>query len=144
MTYQRLLSAWNRRDAHGFAADFAEDGEVIGFDGSEMKGRGAIESEMGRVFADHETGEYVGIVREVVPVTPEVSLLHAVAGLVPAGQPDVNPALNSIQRMLLKREGAKWQIVSYQNTPAQLHGRPTDVEKLTNELREARARHKPG
>jgi hypothetical protein len=27
--------------------------------------------------------------------------------------------------------------VTYQNTPAQLHGRPEEVERLTAELREA-------
>jgi hypothetical protein len=95
---------------------------------------------MKRIFADHETGEYVGIVREVVPVTPDVRLVRAVAGLVPAGQPDLNAALNSIQRMLLKRTAAHWRIVTYQNTPAQFHGRPAEVERLTAELHEARAR----
>jgi uncharacterized protein (TIGR02246 family) len=137
--YHGLLAAWNQRNAEGFAANFAEDGAVIGFDGSETKGRGSIESEMARIFADHETGEYVGIVRDVVRVSPDVSLLSAVAGVVPAGQSDVNPALNTIQRVLLKREAGNWQIVSYQNTPAQFHGRPAEVAKLTTELREARA-----
>jgi uncharacterized protein (TIGR02246 family) len=138
--YNELLSAWNRRDATAFAANFDEHGEVIGFDGSETSGRASIQLEMGRIFADHETGEYVGIVRSVMQVSPRVTLLRAVAGVVPAGQPDLNPALNSIQRMVLTQGDGRWQIVSYQNTPAQLHGRPAELEKLTNELREARTR----
>ena len=41
--YQRLLESWNRRDARDFAALFAEDAHVIGFDGSQMHGREEIE-----------------------------------------------------------------------------------------------------
>jgi uncharacterized protein (TIGR02246 family) len=37
--YHALLDAWNRHDAVGYAALFADDGYVVGFDGSEMKGR---------------------------------------------------------------------------------------------------------
>jgi uncharacterized protein (TIGR02246 family) len=140
--YRDLLAAWNRRDGKAFAAPFATDGEVIGFDGSETQGQAVIESEMTRIFADHPTGEYVGKVRDVVQVSPEVALLRAVAGVVPAGQKDLNPALNSVQRMLCKKANDRWEIVLYQNTPAQFHGRPERVEQLTGELREQRANPK--
>jgi uncharacterized protein (TIGR02246 family) len=137
--YRDLLAAWNRRDGKAFAAPFAKDGEVIGFDGSETRGQAAIESEMTRIFADHPTGEYVGKVREVVQISKDVALVRAVAGVVPAGQADLNPALNSVQRMLCTISNSRWEIVLYHNTPAQFHGRPEMVEKLTAELREARA-----
>src|SRR4030081_152453 len=122
--YRDLLAAWNRRDGKGFASPFLEDGEVIGFDGSETRGRAAIESEMNRIFADHATGEYVGKIREVAHMSPDVAVLRAVAGVIPAGHSDLNPSLNSVQRMLLKASGNRWQIVVFQNTPAQYHGRP--------------------
>ena len=137
--YRDLLAAWNRRDGKAFASPFSEDGEVIGFDGSETRGRASIESEMTRIFADHATGEYVGIVREVVLISPQVALVRAVAGVVPAGQTDFNPSLNSVQRMLCTKSANAWQIVLYHNTPAQFHGRPQMLEKLTQELRQARA-----
>jgi uncharacterized protein (TIGR02246 family) len=140
--YRDLLAAWNRRDGKTFAAHFAADGEVIGFDGSETRGQAAIESEMTRIFADHATGEYVGKVRDVVQVSQDVAVLRAVAGVVPTGQADLNPALNSIQRMLCKKAGSRREIVLYQNTPAQFHGRPEMVEHLTAELRETRAHQK--
>jgi uncharacterized protein (TIGR02246 family) len=41
--YQNLLSCWNKRSAADFAALFAEDGHVVGFDGSELNGRSEIE-----------------------------------------------------------------------------------------------------
>lgn len=137
--YHDLLEAWNRRSAEGFAANFAEDGEVVGFDGSETRGRDTIGSEMQRIFMDHETGEYVGKIRQVRHLTPQVVLVRAVAGVVPAGASDLNPVLNSIQALVLQKVGDKWLIVLYQNTPAQFHGRPGLVKSLTDELRKVRA-----
>ena len=134
--YHNLLAAWNRRSAEDFAALFADDGEVIGFDGSEMKGRAAIAAELQRIFMDHETGRYVGKVMQVHQVTPQVALIRAVSGLVPAGASDLNPDLNSVQSLVLKKLGDRWRIVLYQNTPAQFHGRPELVEKLVAELRQ--------
>ena len=136
--YNDLLQAWNRRSAEGFAANFAEDGEVVGFDGSETKGRVAIASEMQRIFMDHETGQYVGKVRQVRQLTPQVALIRAVAGVVPAGESDLNPALNSVQALVMQKVGDRWLIALYQNTPAQFHGRPELVKSLTDELRKAR------
>ena len=51
--YTRLLEGWNARDAAAFAAPFASRGSTVGFDGSQMDGREAIESELARIFADH-------------------------------------------------------------------------------------------
>jgi len=135
--YHDLLAAWNRRSGQDFGAQFAEDGEVVGFDGSETKGRDAIASEMQRIFLDHETGRYVGKVRQVRQLTPQIALLRAVAGVVPAGASDLNPALNSIQSVVLQKAGGRWLISLYQNTPAQFHGRPEVVNSLTEELRQA-------
>jgi uncharacterized protein (TIGR02246 family) len=136
--YNDLLQAWNRRTAEGFAGNFAEDGEVVGFDGSETKGRDAIASEMQRVFMDHETGQYVGKIRQVRLLTPQVALVRAVAGIVPAGESDLNPALNSVQALVLQKLDDRWLIVLYQNTPAPFHGRTELVKSLTDELRKAR------
>ena len=136
--YTDLLGAWNAADAAAMARNFADDGEVIGFDGSILTGRAAVEAEMRRVFADHRTGQYIGIVREIVPLSPDVAVVRAVAGVVPAGAADVRPELNSGQRLTAVRRGGAWRIALYHNTPAQFHGRPEMVESLTDELRRAR------
>lgn len=137
--YTDLLEAWNAQDARAFAASFADDGEVIGFDGSIMAGSGAIEAELSRIFSDHPTGRYVGIVRELAPVNDDVVVLRAVAGVIPAGASEPRPELNSVQRMVAGRRDGQWRIALYQNTPAQFHGRPELVERLTEELRSAAA-----
>ncbi len=133
--YRDLLDAWNQRSANQFAAQFEDVCNVVGFDGSLMNGRREIEAELSRIFADHVTAAYVGIVREVRFLTAEVALLRAVAGMVPPGQSDINPAVNTIQSFVaVKREG-RWRITLYQNTPAQFHGRPELSQRLTDELR---------
>jgi uncharacterized protein (TIGR02246 family) len=133
--YHGLLDAWNRHDAAGYAALFADDGYAVGFDGSEMTGRDQIEQSLAAIFADHETGRYVGKVRTERVVADDVAMLGAVAGLVPAGKSDLNPQLNAIQTLVAKCEEGRWRILQFQNTPAQFHGRPQDADALTNELR---------
>ncbi len=134
--YRRVLGGWNRASGTDFAAPFAEDGEVIGFDGSQTKGRTTIADEMDGIFADHATGKYVAKVRSVRSLGSDAAVLSAIAGVVPAEEKDLNPALNSIQTLVFERSGGGWRVVLYQNTPAQLHGRPELVESLTNELRQ--------
>jgi len=134
--YQQLLNAWNKRQAAEMAALFAEDGNLIGFDGSQVNGRAEIEAHLSPIFADHPTSAYIGKVREMRLLAPEVALLCAVAGMVPPGGADINPAVNAIQTLVtVKREG-KWRIALFQNTPAQFHGRPELAQQLTEELRQ--------
>lgn len=135
--YRRLLASWNTRDAANFAASFVDDAEVIGFDGSQMTGRAEIEATLRQIFADHETGAYVGIIRRVRLLAPEVAMLRAVSGVIPAGQSDLNSALNAHQTLIAVKLDGVWRITLYQNTPAQFHGRPDLAQRLTGELREA-------
>ena len=133
--YFQLLAAWNQRDAPAYAALFAGDAAVVGFDGSQMNGRADIEATISQIFADHLTAEYVGKVREVRFVTPEVALLRAVVGMIPHGQRELNPATNAIQTLVATHGDSGWQITLFQNTPAQFHGRPDLAAALTDELR---------
>lgn len=132
--YRALLSAWNQREGGSFAGLFAENGSTVGFDGSMMNGQGEIERELNRVFRDHMTSAYVGIIREVRFISADCALLRAVAGMVPPGQQRTNPAVNSIQSLVAIRQGGEWRIALFQNTPAQFHGRPELAEQLTAEL----------
>lgn len=134
--YQQLLAGWNKRNAHEFAALFAEDGHVIGFDGSQYNGRAEIETEIGQIFADHQTAAYIGKIRGVRFLSPEVAVLRAVVGMVPPGQSDLNPAVNTIQTVVAGKYEGRWRIALFQNTPAQFHGRPELVQQLTEELRQ--------
>jgi uncharacterized protein (TIGR02246 family) len=133
--YEWLLDAWNGRDAAAFAALFADDGTVIGFDGSLMRGPEAIEAELMRIFADHETARYVSIVRDVRNPSADTALLLADAGMVARAGAEFMPEVNARQTLLAERVEAGWRIALFQNTPAALHERSDLREQLSAELR---------
>jgi uncharacterized protein (TIGR02246 family) len=134
--FRALLNAWNARDAKAFAALFASDGNVVGFDGSQMDGPDAIAATLGQIFADHPTASYVAQVREVRSLDRGVALLRAVAGMVPPGATEINPPTNAIQTLVAVNVENQWRIAIFQNTPAQFHGRPELAKALTEELQE--------
>ncbi len=133
--YSDILDAWNQRNATAFAVLFDEDCTVIGFDGSQMSGPIEVEATLSQIFTHHQTAAYVAIVREVRLLAADVGLLRAVVGMVPAGQADINPAVNAIQTLVAVRRDEQWRISLFQNTPAQFHGRPEAAQQLTEELR---------
>jgi uncharacterized protein (TIGR02246 family) len=135
--YEQLIAGWNDRRGDAFAAGFAPDGVIVGFDGSEQRGRDAIAAEMRRIFADHETAPYVTKVKSVRLVGSDAAVLRAVVGMVPPGASDLEPARNAHQTLVAARLDGEWRIVLFQNTPAQFHGRPDLAERLTQELRDA-------
>ncbi|MFD0694015.1 SgcJ/EcaC family oxidoreductase [Paenibacillus sp. GCM10027628] len=134
--YHELLSTWNKRDAGAMAGTFAEEGELIGFDGSQVAGRAAIEEHLSPIFDNHPTAPFYGKIRNVRFLAPDVAVLRAVAGMVPVGQSDINPKLNTLHTMIAVQQETGWRIMLFQNTPAQFHGRPELVEALTEELRQ--------
>lgn len=132
--YAQLLAGWNQRDADAFAAVFAESAICIGFDGSQMHGRDEIARELRAIFVDHQPASYVAKVRAVRQLDANVALLHAVVGMVPPGQRELNPAANAVQSVVVSSADGEPKIVLFQNTPAAFHGRPQLTEQLTAEL----------
>jgi uncharacterized protein (TIGR02246 family) len=141
--YHELLSCWNKRDATAFAALFAENGQTVGFDGSIHNGRGQIFTDLSIIFTNHPTAAYVGKIRQVRFLTTEVGVVSAVAGMVPSGKSDLNPAVNAIQTLVVARADGRWAIALFQNTPAAFHGRPELSEQLTEELRQVLREQSP-
>jgi uncharacterized protein (TIGR02246 family) len=69
---------------------FADDGSLIGFDGSDPTGRATIEQEQKAIFADHTPAQYVAKVRSIKLLSPTVALLRAVVGMIPPGASVLN------------------------------------------------------
>jgi uncharacterized protein (TIGR02246 family) len=137
--HQRLLGCWDRRDAAGYAALFTDDALVIGFDGSEMAGRAAIERQLAAIFSRHQPPVYVRLVRSVRSVrllAPGVAALHAVVGMAREGQPDLLPGVDAAQSLVAVERPEDWRIALFQNTPAAYHGRPEASANLRVELAE--------
>lgn len=134
--YAKLLDAWNRRCAEDFAKLFGESGSCVGFDGSQMNGQSEIESSLSPIFENHPTASYVVKVRGIRSLDDKVTLVRAVAGMIPPGTNEINPETNAIQTLVVTFEGLHPQIAMFQNTPAAFHGRPELSESLTKELLE--------
>lgn len=141
--YDAWIEGWNRQNADAMTGALGEDAHVIGFDGTEMRGRATVRQAMADIFAHHPTGIYVTVVREIRFPLPTLAILRAVVGMVPRGGAAVNPVVNALQTMVLVARDGAWAIEAFQNTPAAFHGRPQDALALTRELQaaqDARAR----
>jgi uncharacterized protein (TIGR02246 family) len=132
--YRRLIDGWNARNASALAEALAADCLVIGFDGSQMRGRDEAAAELARIFADHETATYVTKVRSVARLGDDAGILHAVAGMVPPGDSKLMPDRNAVQTIVGGRGDSGWSVVLFQTTPARFDGRPELSEALTAEL----------
>jgi uncharacterized protein (TIGR02246 family) len=134
--YASFLDGWNRRSGAAVAAGFADDGDIIGFDGSHHRGRLSIAADLRQIFASHQTPAYVALVRSVRPVAQGVAVLLAHAGMIPAGGNDLDPDLHTVHTLVAVDEGGgRWRISLFQSTPAAFHGFPEEREALTEELR---------
>jgi uncharacterized protein (TIGR02246 family) len=142
--YRALLGGWNRRNSNEMAALFTGDGFIIGFDGSSHNGQEEIRSQLGQIFADHPTPAFVAKIRTVRFLSPEVGVLRGVASMVAPGQRDIISAANAVQTIIAVKNGGRWRIAMFQNTPAAFHGRPELSEELTEELRRALQEEREG
>ncbi len=134
--YHQFLDGWNRRSGAAVAAGFADDGDIIGFDGSHHRGRLSIAADLRAVFGSHQTPGYVGVIRSVRPMAPGVAVLLAHAGMIAPGESDFDPALHAVHTLVAVDEGGgRWRISLFQATPAAWHQHPEAREALTEELR---------
>lgn len=124
--YQWLMDGWNAGSGEAFAAPFAEDGDLIGFDGTHLKGRQKIAPFHQRLFETHLKGtRLVGRVKSVRFVSAGVALVHAVGGTVMRGRSAPSPGRASIQTIVAVKQGDEWRIAAFQNTRVRPMGRNT-------------------
>jgi uncharacterized protein (TIGR02246 family) len=135
--YFQMIDGWNKGSGDAFAAPFAEDGDLVGFDGTHLKGRQEIASFHQRLLDTFVKGSrLVGKIRNIRFLTPDVAIMHGVGGTTMAGQSDIDPERNSIHTLVvMKGSDDKWRIAAFQNTRAQYIGRPDMSQALTEELR---------
>ena len=135
--YHNLIHAWNNRNAKNMANQFTEQGELIGFDGSQAIGRNTIFAHLEPIFAEHPTPPFTTCIKDVQFLSTEVAMLRAIAGMIPPEGTELDSNFNAHQTLLAVKENDEWHIELFQNTPAQFHGRPDLVEHMTAELKQA-------
>lgn len=115
--YERLMDGWNQGNGESFAASFAEDGDLIGFDGTHLKGRREIASFHQPLFDKWLKGtRLVGKVKTVRFLSPDVALMQAVGGTVMRGRSEPSPERDSIQTLVATKHGDEWRLAAFQNT----------------------------
>jgi uncharacterized protein (TIGR02246 family) len=55
--YEQMLIAWNQQDAPAMAACFEEDGNLVGFDGTQADSRADIENHLRPIFGRDSDAE---------------------------------------------------------------------------------------
>jgi len=133
--YRGILTSWNNGNAGAFGDAFTEDASMVGFDGSPVESRRSITEHLRGIFADDQPARFVAKVREVRQLGPGVMLLRSVVGMLPPGQTDIEPEVNSLQVMVAVESDGTWRAAHLQTTPAAFHRQPEAVEALTTELR---------
>jgi uncharacterized protein (TIGR02246 family) len=126
--YQQLMDGWNQGSGDAFAAVFTEDGDLVGFDGTHLKGRQEIAPFHQQLFDKWLKGSrLVGQVKDVRFLSPDVALMHAVGRTVMRGKSEPVPERDSIQTLVAIRQDGGWRLAAFQNT--RLH--PMDSSAIT-------------
>ncbi len=122
--YQQLMDGWNKGSGEAFASVFTEDGDLVGFDGTHVKGREEIASFHQPLFDKWLKGtRLVGQVKQVRFLGPDVALMHAVGGTVMRGQAEPAPERDSIQTLVATKHSGEWYLAAFQNTRLRPMGR---------------------
>lgn len=122
--YKQLMDGWNKGSGEAFSAPFAEDGDLIGFDGTHIKGRHEIASFHQPLFDKWLKGtRLVGEVKSVRLLNPDVAVMHALGGTVMRGKSQPSPERDSIQTLIAIKRGGEWRFAAFQNTRVRPMGR---------------------
>lgn len=117
---QRLLDAWKKNDGDAFAAEFAEDGDLIMFNGMHTRGRVQIALVMQTLFDTIlKESSVAANVKDLRLLNADTALLVTLGGVLMLGETKVPPERHAIQTFVLTRIDGKWQCASFQNTRIQ-------------------------
>ena len=122
--YEQLMAGWNQGSAEAFAAPFCDDGDLVGFDGTHLRGRAQIVAFHAPLFDKWLKGtRLVGKVRSVRFLGPDVALMHAVGGTLMRGQSQAARDRDSVQTLVAVRRDGRWGLAAFQNTRLRPMGR---------------------
>ncbi|MDQ3667988.1 MAG: SgcJ/EcaC family oxidoreductase [Acidobacteriota bacterium] len=120
---KQVEDGWNAHDAKAFAAPFAADADYVVVNGMRATGREAIEKGHTAIFRTiYKDSLNVATVKSIRFLRPDVGVVHVEWNLAfsVAGETRKGHAMNT---MVMTKEGGKWSIAAFQNTPIQAEGR---------------------
>jgi uncharacterized protein (TIGR02246 family) len=115
--HERVLDGWNQGSGEAFAAPFAEDAHLVGFDGTILRGRKEIAEFHQPLFDRWLRGSrLVGGATLVRFLGPDAAVVLTIGGTIMRGRSGPAPERDSIQTLVAERGGGGWSFVSFQNT----------------------------
>jgi uncharacterized protein (TIGR02246 family) len=120
---QQLQDGWNAHDGKAFAAPFAVDADYVVVNGMTIKGREEIEKGHTGIFTTvYKESHNVATIKGVRFLRADVAIAHVEWNLefTVGGETKKAHAMNSL---VLTKDGGKWSIAAFQNTPIQPPGR---------------------
>jgi len=118
---QQIQDGWNAHDGKAFAAPFAADADYVVVNGMKIKGREAIEKGHIGIFTTiYKESHNVATVKGIRFLRPDVAVAHIEWNLEVSPGGHKGRAMNT---MVLTKDGGKWSIAAFHNTPIQNEGR---------------------
>ena len=118
---QQVQDGWNAHDGKAFAAPFASDADYVVVNGMKIKGREAIEKGHTAIFSSiYKDSHNVGTVKSIRFLRPDVAVVHVEWNLEVSKGGEKAQAMNT---MVVTKEGGKWSIAAFHNTPVRGEGR---------------------
>lgn len=120
---QQVQEGWNTHDSKAFAAPFAADADYVVVNGMKIKGREAIDKGHAGIFSTiYKDSHNVATVQGIRLLRPDVAIVHVEWNLEfkMGGETKKGHAINT---MVMTKDGGKWSIAAFHNTPIQPPGR---------------------
>jgi uncharacterized protein (TIGR02246 family) len=115
--YQQFMDAWNQGDGAALAAVFTDDGDLVGFDGTHLRGRVVIEEFQQKLFDKYLKGtRLTGAVNGVRFLHANTAVMHAIGGTIMKRKTKPARARESIQTLVATRTDDGWRLAAFQNT----------------------------
>lgn len=120
---KQVEDGWNAHDGKAFAASFAPDADYVIVNGMRATGREEIEKGHTAIFTTiYKDSRNAATVRSIRFLRPDVAVVHVEWNLEFRAGGGTRKA-HAMNTMVMTRDGGKWSIAAFQNTPIQAEGR---------------------
>ncbi|HYN84661.1 MAG TPA: SgcJ/EcaC family oxidoreductase [Pyrinomonadaceae bacterium] len=114
---KQVEDAWNAHDGKAFAAPFAADADYVVVNGMYIKGREEIERGHTQIFTTfYKESTNAATVKGVRFLRPDVAVVHVEWNMMTRPGAERARAMNT---MVFTKDGGKWSISAFHNTPVQ-------------------------
>jgi len=115
---EQMVSGWNAKSAADYVKSFAEDADFVVINGSQLKGRAAIEKGHQQIFEIFfKDANIAAAVEQIRFVRPDVAIVHLSGERFPKN--DRSQTIKSRITVVMVKNKDKWEIAAFQNTQIQ-------------------------